>query len=491
MEVHSVRFRIRVLLIAILGAALSIFSVYLYVSQRLTLYEELDNTLLLKAQEIEKTIDIFAERSGGGSGEPVSSVQTILLFRNLPHPGENNTLLELWLQKVDELDLKDDYVTFLDGTGEVLVRTHNVQGRLASMPERTAQSLHRGRTVYTVARQNGARVRVVSYPYFFHQKRYTIQVGTSLKHIMHVMRNSLIHILVSIPAILLIAFVFGGLFVRRFLKPVLEITRTASRITDENLSERVDPSQVDAEMKYLVDAFNNMISRLEKSFRTISDFSSEVAHELKTPLTIIKGESEIALRRERKMGEYRETIGTISDEADRMLRIIDDLLLLARLDFPLDSFTFEPVDVTGIVRDAYEQCQRLASGHCISTTLECPTLPLLVRGDGMHLRRLFLNLVDNAVKYNRDGGRVDVTLKREGDRVFFSVSDTGEGIDDTELSKIFDRFYRARRTEKSGVPGTGLGLSIVKSVAELHRGGIDVKSRPGAGSTFTVWIPSM
>jgi heavy metal sensor kinase len=490
MMIQSIRFKIRILFIAILGAILFVYSAYLFVSLRVSLYEELDHELMVKAEEIADAITISSGLDGEDGMELLQVVREIIIFEDLPDPDELDSLQEQWLQRADELDLKQDYIDFLNSMGESLVKSNNLKGRLYKLDVRSLHNLEGENPIYKNTLKQTQNVRTVSYPYVHNGTRYIIQVGSSLKPTTHILRNRLIHILASIPVILLISSIFGRILVNKLLKPVYRITDTASQITDENLSARVDGTHVDEEMKYLVDAFNSMISRLEKSFKGISDFSSHVAHELKTPLTIIKGESDLVLRREREKEEYRRSILAIREESDKMLRVIEDLLLLAILDFPRSAHTFERTDIADLIRELCEQARALTEEKGIKVTVECPPGPLHVQGNQSHLRRMFLNLIDNAIKYNRQGGKVHIHAAPSDGFIVVSITDTGHGIAARDVPMIFERFYRVEYAGEKNASGTGLGLSIVKSIIDLHHGTIETTSKPGAGSTFTVFLPA-
>jgi heavy metal sensor kinase len=281
----------------------------------------------------------------------------------------------------------------------------------------------------------------------------------------------------------------GRVIASRILKPVIEITRTAENITHENLSERVKPKHIDHEMRYLVGAFNDMIGRLEESFKYISEFSSHVAHELKTPLAIIKGESELALRKNRDAEDYKRAIKINLEETERMLKVVNDLLLLTRLDYRHDVFKFEQIDFIKFLAEIYEQSEILASVKKIKINTHFPNGTIYVNGDKLHLRRLFFNILDNAIKFTPEKGRIDMSIFTEDKIVMVSVSDTGIGISDEDLPQIFNRFFRGDTEGKSKESGSGLGLSIALSIAKIHNGNISVKSNPTEGTTFSVALP--
>jgi signal transduction histidine kinase len=240
------------------------------------------------------------------------------------------------------------------------------------------------------------------------------------------------------------------------------------------------------EMKSLVETFNGMIGRLENSFEHIEEFSSHVAHELKTPLTIIRGETELALRGEHDSKEYRRALMITVSETGKMLKIIEDLLYLAKLDYQPELFKLERINFLDFFRETEEEIKMLASIRKIKIESEIPSSgPLMVKADKLHLRRLFFNLVDNALKFTPVSGSIHLKVSRRDTQVVISIADTGKGISEQNLLKIFDKFFR----EDHRAVGTGLGLSIAQSIAKIHQGSIRVSSKLNQGTVFTVVLP--
>jgi len=238
-------------------------------------------------------------------------------------------------------------------------------------------------------------------------------------------------------------------------------------------------------MKDLVDAFNDMISRLEGSFKHVEEFSYHAAHELKTPLTIIKGESELILRKDRPPEEYKKALQVVLEESGRMLKTIEDLLLLTKLDYQPSIFKFTAFDFKEFLTEIFEQSRTLAARKDVRMTMDAPSGQFMIHADRLHLRRLFFNIIDNAVKFTPDGGRVDITMTCTGQRIMTVIADTGPGIAEQDLSRIFERFFRTDNSEL----GNGLGLNIAQTIAKLHHGQITVESKLGEGSAFTINLP--
>jgi len=268
---------------------------------------------------------------------------------------------------------------------------------------------------------------------------------------------------------------------------VVKATEIVEEISHSDLHLRIPEMEADAEMRGLISAFNAMIGRLETSFAHVNEFSSHVAHELKTPLAIVRGEVELALQEPRDILEYQRVLAVSLEEVDRLIRIIKDLLLLARLDYNPDVFSFEKINLKDFLAEIHEYTHILCAEKGVTSGLAVPGADCFVRADRVHLRRLFLNLIHNAVKFTPPGGDIRIHMATRGNDVRIAVSDTGPGISPADQEKIFEKFFRAHDAKTA--PGTGLGLSIARSIARAHQGRIDVQSISGQGSTFTVSLP--
>ena len=230
---------------------------------------------------------------------------------------------------------------------------------------------------------------------------------------------------------------------------------------------------------------NDMLSRINDAIHQMRQFSADASHELQTPLTILKGEMEVALRSRRSPEEYQRVLSSGLEEIDRINLLVEGLLLLARADAGVLRMDFQAVDLKALAEDVCESMKALADKRTISLHTRLPEA-VSTRGDRAHLRRLLVNLVDNAIKYTPAGGSVALSVQPEGDWVCLAVSDTGIGLSQQERQRIFSRFHRSTETRARDKKGVGLGLAIARSIAEAHRGRIDVQNNPGKGSTFTV-----
>jgi len=298
-------------------------------------------------------------------------------------------------------------------------------------------------------------------------------------------------VLITVPAIVIISLVGFMFFLltRRILASVEDIAVTTRNINLKSLSGRVGTANLETEMAYLAKSINIMLERLERSFEYIKEFSSSIGHELKSPLAIIKGESEVALRKERTVEDYRKALSVNIEEANRMIRIVEDLVFLAKLDYNPDNIKKEVFDFIPFFRDIEKRAQTLATQKQINLTATIPEISVSLEGNKLHLSRLFFNLIQNAVKFTPPKGKIILTVSQKAGVLEVCVSDTGQGISEEDLSRIFQRFFHKDKSQLESSDSIGLGLSIAKSIAKFHNGDIEVKSTPGEGATFTVILP--
>lgn len=292
----------------------------------------------------------------------------------------------------------------------------------------------------------------------------------------------------SIPAALAVSLIAGWFLARRSLKPVDDITRSARRITAQNLAQRLPAPTTDDEIARLTETLNEMIARLETSFARIRQFTSDASHELKTPLAILMGELEVTLRRDQSAEAYRETLLSCLEEVERLTAVVDGLLELSRADTGQIDMDIRHIGFSTLVDEICDDILILADmKHITVVTSVQPDVH--VEGDKVRLHQALLNVLENAVKYTPEGGRVEVTMSTGPHQAVVIVSDNGPGIEPEHLPFIFDRFYRVDKARSQRVRGTGLGLAIAKWVVDAHDGSIRVASEPGRGTTFTIMLP--
>ncbi len=319
-------------------------------------------------------------------------------------------------------------------------------------------------------------------------KQYLIEAASPLRKEDDALDDLVEALFVLDPVLLIVALLGGYFLIQKTLTPVRNIVLSAKKITAEDLSHRIEAVDTKDEIGELVETFNDMISRLEKSFIQIKQFSSDVAHELKTPITAIRGMSEVILRKERPKKEYIDAFKNIVEETINMQVIIDNLLFLSRTEAQDVRYSFKTIALDEVLLEVFESMEILAKEKKVRLILS-RLQQVSIKGDRNLIKRLFSNLIDNAVKYTHKGGKVEVFLERNDNFARFSVKDTGIGISKDELPYIFNRFYKADETRHRDGGGSGLGLSIVQRIAQLHKGRIDVESIPDKGSTFAVFLP--
>jgi len=290
---------------------------------------------------------------------------------------------------------------------------------------------------------------------------------------------------VGLPAMLL-GLLGGWWLTRRAMAPVSKLTEAITRVHERNLREPLPRSGNGDELDRLTEVFNAMLGRLDDSFNRIREFTLHASHELKTPLTILCGEIETALRDESPT--TREQLISQLDELQRLARIVDGLTLLAKADAGQVALKLEPVQLDELVRDNFADAQILAEPQGIQVELAAAE-GIIVCGDRHRLRQLLLNLADNAVKYNQPQGRVTINLRRINQFAEFTIANTGPGIPPESLPRIFDRFYRGDPAHSNEVDGCGLGLSIAKWIVSTHHGTIQIESTPDKLTTVTIRLP--
>lgn len=313
-----------------------------------------------------------------------------------------------------------------------------------------------------------------------------LQVATSLEGV-KAAQNSLLIALLSLGGLgVLGSAVIGALLARRALRPVDELTKTAMAIyRAENLDQRVAVPKTNDEVSRLSQAFNEMLDRLSKLFHAQQRLIADVSHEMRTPLTVIRGNVDLL----RAMGcADEESLDALTRESDRMTRLVGDLLLLSQADAGVLPMHFHNVNLNQVVSDIERSGQVLSAGRVnVSAHVEPD---LVIQADADRLKQVLLNLLDNAIKHTPDGGQVRIEAVRSyNNYVRISVSDTGVGIPEKDLPYVFERFYRVDKSRSRANGGSGLGLSIAHSIVQAHNGRIVVSSKPGAGTTFDVYLP--
>jgi two-component system OmpR family sensor kinase len=333
-------------------------------------------------------------------------------------------------------------------------------------------------------------VRIITWPARDEEgETFFVVVGQSLRDIQPVEKQLVLLLVVANPLALLLASLGGLWLASRALSPVDRLTRAAERIGRGNLTERVEEPRSRDEIGRLAATFNQMISRLEQAFERERRFTADASHELKTPLAVLRGDIEVALRRERTPEEYQRVLQSSLEEIGRLTKLTEDLLTLARSDADESVLELEQVQLDQLASEARAYIAPLADSAGVALSYDAPPSPVAVEGDQKRLKQLLVNLLDNAIKYTPAGGSARLALAVEDSCAVIEVTDTGRGIPASALPHIFERFYRQTDPRDSRVTGFGLGLAISKWIVDAHGGSIEADSQEGRGSKFTVRLP--
>ncbi|SNB47580.1 cell wall metabolism sensor histidine kinase WalK [Geobacter sp. DSM 9736] len=464
---RSIRFSLTFWYSVTLAVVLVVFSSFLYLIIREQFYHEADRELLT-----------IAEAIASPTMEP---------FRNSA-PSVIDQVLEDFLGP----KISNKYVQIFDGTGDVYSRSRNLKDIRLPLTKSTLTEASQGNIVYeTVTTPGLYPVRSISFPLFSDGRlSRIIYVGTSLAAETETLDKILLILFITIPTSLLLVGSGGWFLAGRALKPVDLITRSAQKITAENLNQRLEVVNPNDEIGRLAETFNRTLARLDHSFKRTRQFSSDVSHELRTPLTILRGETEVGLRWAKEPEDFRELLRSNLDEIKRMSEIIEYLLELSRIEageLPLD---IQEVDLEELLHEMIGSLEAEASVKGIGLDL-IQSGPVFVKGDRLRIKQVFINLLENGMKHTPSGGRVRIILSYAAESATVEFADSGPGIPEEDIPFIFERFYRVDKARNRSHGGLGLGLSIAKSLAEAQGGRIEVSSVLGKGSTFSVHFPRL
>ena len=432
---RSIRFRLTVWYAVILTAGLSLFGGLIYWSLSNRLMGEIDEDLAGRAGRFEKYFR-------------AESVETA-----------TNAQLRDELREFCQALPPASYIDLRDG------------GRFAfRYPERAAAPAE--------------DLRILRRQFDLNGEVFHLEVGAPIRDVRHTLRLLRILLWSFLPVVIAIACIGGAWLSGRALKPVHDITAAALTISIENLSERLPVPATGDELARLTEVLNTMLARLEGAVKTLSQFVADASHELRTPLAVIHTTAELALRRARATESYRESLQEVVAETERMTQLVEDLLLLARADADLASMPLAALDLREVLRDVCAEVRGLADKHRVRVNAWLGDEPAVISGNRPALHRLFLALLDNAMKYSPAGADVNIRVQRDESRISVAIEDFGSGIAEADLPHIFQRFYRAAGVR--GDEGHGLGLALAQSVARVHGAMIQAESTEGAGSVFRI-----
>ncbi len=451
MRQRSIRWRLTLWYSLALTAGLTLFALATWFSMGYSLMADADASLRERAQSLES----FANAEIGDAKE------------GLPEE----------LDEYSHAFPQGTYAQVKNDTGSVVFTSN------AAFPWQTEVQANR---TWATVHWNSHPYRMLLRTIRVNGRPWQVAILESLQPVDAILRRLRLLLITLIPAIVVIA-CLGGLWLsRRALKPVDQITAAARSIGIANLSERLAVPQTGDELQRLSETWNGMLARLEDAVKRLSRFTADASHELRTPLAVIRTTAEIAARRSRPEAQYREALMQIVSESEHMTGLVEDLLLLARCDSETMNMPMSTMNLARVVADVCSEIKPLAGAKDIQFTSQVPAHEVMVLGNPPAIRRLVFVLLDNALKYSRTGGQVSVKLGEGADEFHLEIADSGPGIAESELPRIFERFYRAPDARESAPTGSGLGLSLATGIAQHHRARIEVQSVPGKGSTFRV-----
>ncbi len=457
-----IRWRMTLWFALILGVILVLSGVVLHVLLQRYLFNQIDDSLKVYSARVHGTLNPH----------------------EIPDPLDYD-VIHAKLPLINEFASPGIYIQLIDRSGKVVVKSASLGEQELPVNLLLIEKGFTGNVlIQTLAAGDGASVRIMVSPLYLKDRTLLLEVAQSLSHVDVTMSQVKWALLTSILLALILATVLGGFIVRGALSPVSRITQTAQSIeASSDLSRRVGYTGPADEMGQMATTFDHLIDHLDKVFQAQKNFVADASHELRGPLTVIRGNLDL-LKRNLSEVDRRESLRAIEAEAARMSKIVNDLLVLAEVEAGQREAQ-EWVALQDILREEVGRARTLADNRKIVLGRQ---EDISVKGDAQTLKQLLANLVDNAIKYTPEGGTIALSLVRDGEWARLEVTDTGIGIAPEHLPHLFDRFYRVDKARSRSSGGTGLGLAIVKGIAEQYGGKVAVKSEPDKGSTFTVWL---
>ncbi len=443
-------------LAALLGLYAGVASLFLFLSLR----EDFDQNLL---QDLETVEGMLTKEPNGG----------VSLHSSHPDAAEPRIghFIEVWSPQ-----------------GSLLYRSAALQGQALGGPPGAEESLH-DPTPATARLPNGTRTRLASSVYHVEDQRVVLRVAYSEEGLWRELREFGEVLLLSFPIAVLLAGFGGYALARKALSPIDSMATQATKISAERLGDRLSIENPEDELGKLGAVFNQMLGRLQTAFDQLRRFTSDASHELRTPLTAIRSVGEVALQDQRSPAEYRDVIGSMLEEVDRLTRLAESLLALSRADTGHAQLQREDISLVHVAREASSVVEVLAEEKRQRIDIEGDA-DIVVSVDRLILRQAIVNLLDNAIKYSLTESRILVRVQSGADKqAFLDVVDQGPGIPNEHQPYVFDRFYRVDRARTREWGGAGLGLSITRWAVEAHGGDITLESEEGHGSTFRVSLP--
>ncbi len=391
-------------------------------------------------------------------------------------------------EEVDEtytLEHPGDYLVVYSENGELIYRSPFLDAHQSAIipPDQIKRPIMRSRRI------EGHALRFALRKLEVNGHTFTVEMGAPAEDVVETLTEFRSYLLMFAPLLLLAAAGGGYWLSRRALSPVDALVRTAREVSGSNLSSRLQRLETGDELQRLSDTLNEMLDRIESAFLRITEFTADASHELRTPVSLIRTEAELALRRSRGEAEYKESLRHILLEAERTTGLLEQLLSLARTDSGRETLNFTPVDLRQTLRSVVDGWQQVATVRSLEFSGTLDASEVFVNGDQTMLRRLADILLDNAFKYTPSPGTVQLSFEVKGESAEITVRDSGIGIAEEDRLKIFERFYRVDKARSRAQGGAGLGLAIAQWIVTQHGGSIAVESSPGKGAAFRVDLP--
>lgn len=486
----SVKFRLTLWYTLVLTLFLLLFSYLMRIELERTLYRDADRTLATEAQKISDSMqdflardipkmDISPESWYAGTHKPLLNAQRTILL----------DMLSAWEYATADYLTRNPLLIRIAGLDDTQLAS-NLKGWQKDIIfpslERDSVFMEKGSSYQTI-HFRGRPVRLYYATVFYeNQPVFVLQTGTSLHEARNVLKRLTFVLSIMIPLAILIACLAGWFLAKRSFEPVDDMISQARSITAAYLKSRLPRSHAGDELDRLAETLNQMIDRIESSTRAVQEFSSDVSHELKTPLAIIKGEIDLALRRARSAEELIKTLNSIEGEVDELIRLVDDLMILVRNDAQQLKIQKVRVSLSDLFIAVMERFKKRAQDKQVQLSAG-EIQQAHISGDAVYLKRIFSNLIDNAIKFTPAGGSVTADILTDGTTASIHVTDTGMGIHPDIQQKVFSRFYRS--DEARSYEGAGLGLNIVKALCDAHGATVSIESKIGFGSKISVKFP--
>jgi heavy metal sensor kinase len=416
--------------------------------------------------------------------EDIETVEGLLYFA----PGGALGFHDDYHNHAESKQIQERYLEVLAPDGGVLFRNDRLGSMTLDGPVFDGEGIG-GYSERTERLADGTRVMLVSRRHTMDGRPILIRLAYSLEPTWHALDQLLLAFAIALPLAVAGAGFAGYALARRTLEPLARMTRRADEITPDRLDQRLPIENAEDELGQLGRVFNATLDRLESAFEQMRRFTADASHELRTPLTAIRSVGEVSLQREGSREEFRETIGSMLEEANRLTRLVENLLAVSRADAGQFQLQRTSIPVMELARESAALMDVLVEEKAQHLVVEGDEAAR-VMGDRLILRQAVVNILHNAIKFSPREGNISVsTVRNGGENVQIRIADSGPGIDEEHRGKVFQRFYRVDKSRSSESGGTGLGLSIALWAVEVHGGRITLDSVPGAGCIFQIEIP--